>query len=213
MQAETVSSNYTANIICDDQIEVAANALKAGRLVAFPTDTVFGVGADPFNEAAIEALFAAKRRPLDKGIPILLSDASHLARVISAEISPTVRNIIERYWPGPVTLILPRVATLPYNIAPGASIAVRVPDHPVARALIEAAGGAVATSSANRSGMPETLTAHSAAEALDDTLACVLDGQPVPAGTASTVLDCTTQQPQILRRGPVGWRDIVELII
>src|SRR5688572_28733774 len=132
-------------------IEEAAALLRQGSLVVFPTDTLYGLGVDAFSSVAISKLYAAKGRPLDKGVPILLADLEELERVVQA-VTPLATALIARYWPGPLTLVLPKHPALPENISPNENVAVRIPDHPVARALIRAAGGAVATSSANRSG-------------------------------------------------------------
>ncbi|MDX1614618.1 MAG: L-threonylcarbamoyladenylate synthase [Candidatus Promineifilaceae bacterium] len=183
-------------------IEQAAALLRQGELIAYPTDTLYGVGAAAFDEQAVRRLFAAKRRPLSKGIPILLADAADLETVVS-HVSAAAQRLIDRHWPGPLTLILPRRPELPPSLAPGDTVAVRVPDHDLARKFIAAAGGAVATSSANRSGEPAALDAQQALAALGDVVAAVLDGGPVQHGQASTIVDCTTTPLRILRPGPL----------
>lgn len=183
-------------------IETAAQLLRQGEAIVFPTDTLYGVGVDAFNAAAIERLYQVKERSLDKGIPVLLGDTADLAQV-AVGVPPLAQQLAARYWPGPLTLIVPRHPNLPANISPGNTVAVRVPDHPVARALIRAAGGAVATSSANRSGEPGTQTADAALAALTGRVAAVLDGGPVQHGISSTILDCTVDPPRLLRQGPI----------
>jgi L-threonylcarbamoyladenylate synthase len=183
-------------------IEEAARLLKAGRLIAFPTDTLYGVGADTFNPRAIQRLFAAKGRPLGKGIPVLLSDVEYLDSIVS-EIPDLAITLAKKFWPGPLTLILPKSNHIPKIISPDDTIAVRVPDNGIARKFIRAAGGAVVTSSANRSGEPPALDAQEALAALGDSIAAVLDGGKVPLGIASTIVDCTVSPPQILRHGPL----------
>ena len=183
-------------------IETAAQLLRQGEVIVFPTDTLYGVGVDAFNAAAIERLYQVKERTLDKGIPVLLGDVADLVQV-AVGVPPLAQQLAARYWPGPLTLIVPRHPNLPANISPGNTVAVRVPNHPVAQALIRAAGGAVATSSANRSGEPGAQTAEAALAALTGRVAAVLDGGPVQHGISSTILDCTVDPPRLLRQGPI----------
>lgn len=188
-------------------IAEAAACLHRGLPVVFPTDTVYGVGVMPFDEAAIERLYALKGRPADKGIPILLSDPIHLERV-ARMVPPVAQSLIERFWPGPLTLIVPRAPGLPELISPNDTIAVRIPDHEVARALIREAGGAVATSSANLSGQEPAHTGEAAMAALQGLVAAVLDDGPSPGSRPSTVVDCTNMQPIVLREGPLSAVDL-----
>lgn len=191
-----------------EAISEAAGLLKSGHLVAFPTDTLYGLGADPFDPAALALLYEAKGRSLGKGIPILLSDPGQLDKV-AAQTPAFARSLIERYWPGPLTLILPRHSSLPAIISPNEGIAVRIPDHPLALRFIEAAGGAVAASSANRSGQPPATSAEEALAAMHGLAAAVLDGGPVLYGRASTILDCTVWPPQVRREGPIPETDLI----
>lgn len=183
-------------------IDEAASLLKQGLLVVFPTDTVYGVGADPFNPAAIEQLYQAKGRSTEKGIPILLGDLADLNKIVRS-ITPEAKILVERYWPGPLTLVLLKSESLPVVLTPNEGIAVRIPDNEIARQLIRAVGGAVAASSANLSGGRPAHDGHEALTALSGSVAAVLDGGPVHHGQASTVLDCTVSPPRLLRRGPV----------
>lgn len=185
----------------------AAACLHRGLPVVFPTDTVYGVGVMPFDEAAIERLYALKGRPADKGIPILLSDPIHLERV-ARMVPPVAQSLIERFWPGPLTLIVPRAPGLPELISPNDTIAVRIPDHEVARALIREAGGAVATSSANLSGQEPAHTGEAAMAALQGLVAAVLDDGPTPGSRPSTIVNCTSMQPVVLREGPLSAADL-----
>lgn len=183
-------------------VESAAARLQAGELIAFPTDTVYGVGANPFDELAIDRLYQAKGRSLEKGIPVLLADAADLPKVAST-VPPVAHRLIARFWPGPLTLILPKRPGLPPNLTSDENIAVRVPDNEVARRFIRAAGGAVATTSANQSGAAPAENAAEAEAALGEWITIVLDGGPVVHGIASTIVDCTTSPIQILRPGPI----------
>lgn len=189
-------------------IKAAAALLQGGHLVVFPTDTVYGLGVHAFHPAAIEQLYRVKERPLDKGIPVLLADLDDLHQVAQA-IPPTAQRLIERFWPGPLTLIVPRHPDLPAIIAPDHTVAVRVPNHPVARSLIRAAGGAVAASSANRSGQPTARNAQEAMDELNGRVAAILDGGPSPGELASTIVDCTEAEPQIVRVGPLSAAEIL----
>lgn len=188
-------------------IAEAAAWLRRGYPVVFPTDTVYGVGVMPFDAAAIEWLYAVKGRPAAKGIPILVSDAAGIDRVAAA-VPPVAQALIERFWPGPLTLIVPRRPDLPAGISPDANIAVRMPDHAVARALIGEAGGAVATSSANRSSQEPARTGSEALASLGGYVAAILDDGLSPVGLASTVVDCSGPRPVILRQGPLSAVDL-----
>lgn len=197
MRTEQLNANDPSTI------EHAAALLRRGKLVVFRTDTVYGVGATAFDEAAVDALYHVKDRPLEKGIPILLADSDDLLKV-AREIPPHAQILLDCYWPGPLTLIVPRRESLPSNISPNENIAVRIPDDDVARALIRAAGGALATSSANRSGEPPARTAAEARQTLDGRVAAVVDGGEVQHGVPSTIVDCTVDPPQVLRQGALS---------
>lgn len=185
----------------------AAAWLRRGYPVVFPTDTVYGVGVSPFEETAIERLYAVKGRPASKGIPILLADLVDLDKV--ADTIPAVaQSLIERFWPGPLTLIVPRRSGLPDVISPNNNIAVRIPAHAVARALIREAGGAVATSSANLSGQTPARSGEAAFAALNGVVAAVLDDGPSPGDRASTIVDCTGAWPIVVREGPLPAADL-----
>ncbi len=181
----------------------AIDLLRAGRIVAVPTDTVYGIAADIALPDAIERLFAAKARPPEKAVALLLSDARQ-AEVLGV-VGPAARVLAERFWPGGLTLVLPRRpgARLPDVLAAGApTVGVRVPDHPAPRALA-AALGPLPTTSANRSGEPDARDATEVAAALGDAVALVLDGGPIHGGPGSTVVDCTGERPAILRAGAI----------
>lgn len=188
-------------------IEEAARLLKSGHLIAFPTDTLYGVGADILNPLAIQQLYEAKRRSLNKGIPILLSDVDKIENVVS-QIPDSAISLAQKFWPGPLTLILRKHDHLPGIISPNDNVAVRVPGNDVARKFIREAGGVVVTSSANRSGELPALDAYEALTALGDSIAAVLDGGRVPIGIPSTIVDCTTSPPKILREGPLSKEEL-----
>ncbi|HSM57631.1 MAG TPA: L-threonylcarbamoyladenylate synthase [Candidatus Sulfomarinibacteraceae bacterium] len=188
-------------------LENVAALLKAGQLVVFPTDTLYGVGVSAFEETAIKRLYEVKERPLSKGIPILLGDTDDVDKV--ARSFPTIaRSLMERFWPGALTIIVPRRPDLPPSLSPNENIALRIPDSEVARAIIRHAGGAVATTSANRSGEAPARNAQEALSALGGLVAAIVDGGPVAHGVPSTIVDCTTTPPRILRRGPLSAADL-----
>ena len=187
----------------DANIETAATSLKNGNVIAFPTDTVYGVGANPFDENAIARLYAAKERPFSKAIPILLATRNDVEQV-ARDIPPIAHELMAQHWPGALTLIVPRRADLPANLSPTDTIAVRVPDSATARAFIQAAGGAVAATSANRTGEPPAETAVMAMAALDGRITAVLDdGNVDNSAPPSTIIDCTQSPPRMLRQGGI----------
>jgi L-threonylcarbamoyladenylate synthase len=190
-------------------LEEAARHLRDGELVVFPTDTLYGVGASLFDGDAVRRLYEVKKRPLSKGIPVLLADA-HVVDQVAIGVSDQARALMARFWPGPLTVIVRRRAALPAVVAPGDTIAVRLPDHALARRLFRAAGGAVAASSANLSGEHPALTAQEALAALGGRIAAILDGGPVRVGQASTIVDCTVTPPTIIRQGPIPAEVLLE---
>jgi L-threonylcarbamoyladenylate synthase len=190
----------------------AVELLRAGELVAFPTDTVYGVGALVWDAAAVAKLYAAKLRPLDKAIPVLLADPADLP-LVARNLPPVALHLAERFWPGPLTLVVPKAERVPPEVtAGGESVAVRVPDHPLARALIRAAGAPLATTSANLSGQPSPVTAEEVAAQLAGRVAMILDGGRCPGGVPSTVADLTGSTPRVLRPGPITLEQILEAL-
>ena len=186
-----------------EAIALAANLLRAGEVVAFPTETVYGLGADATSEAALQRIFAAKERPLSDPLIVHLADASQLAEV-ARDIPPEAEQLAQRFWPGPLTLVLPRLARIPALVAAGGdTIGVRVPAHPVAQALLRAAGLPIAAPSANRFMHTSPTTAAHVLADLDGRIACILDGGPTTVGVESTVVDLTTSPPRLLRPGGV----------
>lgn len=188
-------------------IPLAVSLLMSGCAVVFPTDTVYGVGVIPFDAEALERLFLVKRRPYHKGLPILLADVADIQRV-AARVSQVANALIERFWPGPLTLIVPKRADLPAIISPNEGIAVRIPDNDVARSLIRAAGGALATSSANLSGRPPAQSSQEALAQLGGLVAAVLDAGPCALRMPSTIVDCRGEVPLVLREGPILAADL-----
>ena len=188
----------------------AQEIILDGRLIAFPTDTVYGIGVSAFNEKAIEKIYQVKGRSKLKAIPILISDAEQLGQITS-NINPTTSQIVEHFWPGALTLILPIHPELPGNLSSGNTIGVRVPDHDLVRELLRMTGP-LAVTSANLSGKSSALTAEEVQDQLGERIDLILDGGKVPGGIASTVLDCSGDEFSILREGPISWEEL-ELVI
>jgi L-threonylcarbamoyladenylate synthase len=184
-----------------DAIRDALAILNKGDIVAFPTDTVYGVGAAAFSSEGIERLFAAKGRDQNKAIAVLLGGLGHLDRV-AVDLPPAARRLAQRFWPGALTLVVTRRDTLPPNISPLPTVGVRIPDHAGALELLRQSGP-LATTSANRSGRENPHTAEDVFAQLDGHLELILDGGRTPGGTPSTVVDCTGEQIRVLREGPI----------
>jgi L-threonylcarbamoyladenylate synthase len=189
-----------------DALTRALEILRGGGLVAFPTDTVYGVGALAFDAAAVESIYAVKDRPNEKAIPVLLGSADDLTKV-AAEVPPMALTLAARFWPGPLTLVVPKHPSLPEAVSATATVGVRVPDHAAARRLLQAAGP-MAVTSANRSGQPSPSSASEVLAQLGGRIALILDGGKTPGGVPSTVVDCVGAEPKILREGPVTQAEI-----
>lgn len=190
-------------------IPAAAAAVQRGELIIVPTDTVYGVGSNAFDELAVLRLFAAKQRERAKGIPILIADAADLMK-IAAEVPPTAEQLIARFWPGPLTIVLPKRPDLPPAISQTATIAVRMPDHKLCREIIRAAGGALAATSANLSGRKPALVVREALHDLAGVASVAIDDGPSAGQVASTVVDVTGDLPRILRAGPLAIADLLQ---
>lgn len=188
-------------------IQLALEILSAGGLVAFPTDTVYGLGALAFDGKAVESIYTAKDRPIEKAIPILIGDARGLDKIAS-NVPDMARRLAARFWPGPLTLIVPKLPTLPEAVSATDTVGVRVPDHPVARALLQAAGP-MAVTSANISGRSSPATADEVQAQLGGRIALIIDGGRTPGGIPSTLADCTGRQPIVLRAGPISLEQLL----
>lgn len=187
----------------DRALRQAGECLRKGGLVAFPTETVYGLGGDALNPASSRKIYAAKGRPSDNPLIVHICRLEDLAAV--ADRVPREAEAIARaFWPGPLTMILPKAKAVPSETTGGLdTVAVRFPSHPVARKLIEYAGGFVAAPSANVSGRPSPTEARFVAEDMDGRIDIILDGGPVGIGLESTILDLTVSPPQVLRPGYV----------
>ena len=186
--------------------------LRAGGLVAFPTETVYGLGADAEDVQAVERIFAAKGRPRTHPLIAHIGSADQLDHW-AADVPESARLLAERFWPGPLTLVLRRSARVPLAVTGGIeTVALRVPDHPLALALLSAFAGAVAAPSANRFGSVSPTTADHVREGLGTAVDFVLDGGPCAVGVESTIVDVTSEQPAILRPGGVS-REALEAVL
>jgi L-threonylcarbamoyladenylate synthase len=183
----------------------AADTLRAGELVAFPTETVYGLGADASNPSAVQKLFAVKRRPVDHPVIVHIARSEGLEE-LAVDVPDTARALADAFWPGPLTLVVKRNAE---RVAPEVTggrdtVGLRVPDHPLALALLDAFGGGVAAPSANRFGKVSPTTAGHVRDDLGGDVAVVLDGGPSRVGIESTIVDVTGAEPAILRAGGIS---------
>ncbi|TAK15950.1 MAG: threonylcarbamoyl-AMP synthase [Acidobacteria bacterium] len=196
----------------DAALARAASLIRRGELVAFPTETVYGLGANALDESAVEKIFAAKGRPFADPLIVHLASADDVASV-TASIPPGCRELMRAFWPGPLTLIMPRGAAVPRRVTAGRdTVAVRVPAHPVAQALLARAGVPIAAPSANRFSRPSPTTAAHVADDLGEALDLILDGGPTRHGVESTVLDLTSDPPVVLRPGAVTLEALREFV-
>jgi L-threonylcarbamoyladenylate synthase len=204
----------TARIVADDEAgrALAVSVLCRGGIVAMPTDTVYGVGVALDAERGLERLFAAKERPLDKAIVLLVADAEQAETV--GLPTPASRALAERFWPGGLTLVLRQAdgAGLPEVLAAGqTTIGLRVPDHDCPRALAREFGPLPVTS-ANISGRPAATTAEEVAAQLGERIDLIVDGGPARGGVPSTVFDCSGEGSRVLREGAISLRDAAEAL-
>jgi len=198
----------TVLIPCDDatSIQQATTILSHGGLVAFPTDTVYGIAASVNNPYGIDRLYQAKSRAINKAIAVLIADMEQLP-LLASVWPPCAENLAKRFWPGALTLIVPKHPHLPANLSTYPTLGVRMPNHTFARMLMRATGP-LATSSANISGEGDTYTAQQVYEQLVGRVELILDGGPVLGGVPSTVVDCTQDPPRILRQGAISAEEI-----
>ncbi|MDO9496814.1 MAG: L-threonylcarbamoyladenylate synthase [Nocardioides sp.] len=197
-------------------VEAASLAIQRGELVIVPTDTVYGVAADAFDPAAVRALLEAKGRGREMPPPVLVSSATTID-ALAVRVPGYARALIEAFWPGPLTLVCHQQQSLQWDLGDTrGTVAVRMPDHDVAREVLERTGP-LAVSSANRTGMPAATDADQAEEMLGDDVAVIIDAGPVgqgesPGGEASTIIDVTGTQGRILRRGALSLEQLNEVL-
>lgn len=196
----------------DAAIAEAAALIRAGDLVAFPTETVYGLGADGLNREAVAKIFQAKGRPGDNPLILHISALDQITPLIACELSPVAKKMADAFWPGPLTMIFPKSARVPENVSAGLStVAIRFPAHPDAQRLIAAAETPIAAPSANRSGKPSPTTANHVFEDMDGRIPLILDSGECLVGVESTVVDMTGSVPHILRPGGITAEQIAQV--
>lgn len=189
-------------------IALVAEAARSGRVVVFPTDTVYGIGTNALLSEAVLGVFKAKDRPAGKPLILLVADPSDVDRY-AVGISDTARRLIKEYWPGPLTLIFKKSTLVPEEVtAGGNTIGIRCPDNNIARTLIRLVGVALATTSANIAGKPSPKNAEEAKESLMGRVAYIIDGGQVKLGVESTVVDMSSEEPRLVREGYISWVEL-----
>jgi L-threonylcarbamoyladenylate synthase len=209
-----VNASKTRIVPADDPevIRIAWRLLRSGEVVAFPTDTVYGVGADAFSPGAVSALYLAKLRPTTKAIPILVARIEDIKRV-ACNIPKVAWQLAERFWPGGLTMVLPRAQEVPSVVSAGSdTVAVRCPDHSIPLALMEKMDAPLAASSANLSGEPSPTTACQVLEQLSGRVRLIIDGGECPGGVPSTLVDLSGSRPYLLRTGAIPVEDLCDIL-
>ncbi len=200
----------TTGSVVDASIRAAVETARAGGIIAFPTDTLFGVAADGRNLEAVQRVFQVKHRPLDKPLPILLADAAAVGEVTQEDyLTPGARRLMRRYWPGALTIVLPAKPGLVEGTHQSGKVAVRVPNHPVALAVLRAFGGPLATTSANISGMEGARNPEEVAESIGEGIDVLLIGGPPLRELASSIIDVAVDPPAQVRAGAIPWDELI----
>lgn len=190
-------------------LERAAVAIRAGGLVAVPTDTLYGLAADPFRRDAVRRLFAAKGRALERAVPLIAADADQVVQQLG-ELSPLAHLLATRFWPGPLTLLVPASPALAEEVSGGTGcVGVRVPAHAVARGVCRAFGSVVTASSANVSGQAATADPDEVVASLGPLLDVLLDAGMTAGGPPSTIVDVSRGEPRLVRSGAIPWETVV----
>jgi L-threonylcarbamoyladenylate synthase len=197
----------TGMVVLQPDIEEGVGILKKGGVIAFPTDTVYGLGADAFSSMAVERIYEIKDRSKLHRFPLLIADMKQLT-ALADPVSELAWFLAARFWPGGVTLVLSKKDSLPAYLASGSTIAVRVPNHPTCLTLLEHVAGPLIGTSANISGQPPALTADEVRRQLTGRIDLIIDGGRCPGGKESTVLDITREPPVVLRQGIVPSHEI-----
>jgi L-threonylcarbamoyladenylate synthase len=189
-------------------IEEAARAIRAGGIVALPTDTLYGLAVDPFNAGALAAIRRLKERPADRAVPLVAADVGQIAATLGV-LPILARLLAVRFWPGPLTMLMQAPERLPVDVTGGTGrVGVRVPAHAVARALCAACGTPLTATSANKSGQPATNDPETVAGSLGAGLDVLLDAGVTPGGPPSTIIDVTDATPRVIRQGAIPWESI-----
>jgi L-threonylcarbamoyladenylate synthase len=181
----------------------ARHLLREGEVIAFPTDTVYGVGANAFERFAVRQIFTLKKRPVDKALPVFIAQIDDL-NLVARHIPDRAWLFLQKFWPGALTVVLPKNPQLPDDVTAGQdTVAIRIPNYPLCLELVIRVGRPLAVTSANLSGRPTPDTAQGVAEQLGEALPLVLDGGPSPVPQPSTIVDLSVSPPRLLRRGPL----------
>jgi L-threonylcarbamoyladenylate synthase len=189
-------------------IEKAAASIREGGVVAFPTDTLYGLAVDPFSPQAVQRVLALKNRPAERALPLIAADMTQVTGQIG-ELPTLARKLAERFWPGPLTLLVPAPEALRATVTAGSDkVGIRIPDHAVARALCRASGRPLTATSANISGEPATDDPDAVAASLGGLVDLLLDGGRTTGGAPSTLVDATESVPRLLRPGAIPWDQI-----
>jgi L-threonylcarbamoyladenylate synthase len=189
-----------------NSLKEALLVIQNGGLVAFPTDTVYGLAADLRSHAAIDRIYQAKGRDMAKAIPVLIGRKDHLDQV-AASVPESARRLADKFWPGGLTLIVPRLENLPENLSSGPTVAVRMPDYEPVLIVLQHCGP-LAVTSANMSGQSNPLSAEDVLSQLDTRIDLILDGGKVTGGIPSTIVDCSVEPPVITRHGAISDEEI-----
>jgi L-threonylcarbamoyladenylate synthase len=191
-----------------DQIDLAVKLLKQGKLVVFPTETVYALAGDARNVSALQQIFKLKHRPLNQALSVLLANY-HALDAWACHISPLARKLAQHFWPGPLTLIFNKNESVLSELTAGQTkIGLRVPDHPIAQAILKAFAGGLAAPSANRSAHPSSTQVEHVRQEFGDKLELIVEGGPCAIGIESTIIDVTTKIPQVLRVGAISLQQI-----
>ena len=202
---------FDAGTLSDGALEQILSFLREGGVIAFPTDTSYGLGADPFNDAAVRQIFAIKGRPETKPILLLVNSMEMAGRV--AALSDRATALAERFWPGPLTMILPARESVPSVVTAGTgTIGIRWADAPFAQRLIGAFNRPITATSANRAGMPSTVTVAEVRKQLGDSIDMIIDGGTLPSRGGSTLLDLTAVPARLLREGPIAEAELGDVL-
>jgi L-threonylcarbamoyladenylate synthase len=194
----------------DAAVRAAVDAMRRGLVVAYPTDTLYGLAVDPANHEAVTRLFALKGRALGHAVPLIAADAAQVRAC--ARLTPLAERLALAFWPGPLTLVLEATSGIDDRVlGNGGTVAIRVPDHMVARALAAAAEGPVTSTSANPSGQPPTADPDEVARSLP-AVDVLIDGGMAPGGAPSTIVDATGNRPVLIRSGAIAWERVLEFL-
>ncbi len=193
-------------------IKLACRLLREGDVVAFPTDTVYGLGANAFERFAVSQIFAVKQRPPDKALPVFITELSDLS-LVARQVPNKAWAFLQKFWPGALTVVLPKNSQLPPELTCGQeTIAIRIPDHPTCLELVRRVGRPLAVTSANLSGKPTPRTAQEVATQLNGRLPLILDGGASPAEVPSTIVDLSVTPPRMLRVGKLSFEELREFL-